>query len=137
MKQTIIVTIVLTLASALAISAQAQGRHDDKPHGMTKPAESASEAVSVPSAGGRHDDRPHGVVRATGTGVVKGIDAAGKKITLEHEAVKKFRLKASTHDFSVKDSQPLGALNEGDRVKFVLEKSGKNFVVVQIDKSEK
>ncbi len=137
MKHTLIATIVFTLGAAFATGAHAQGRHDDKPHGVAKPAESASEVVPVPSSGGRHDDRPHGVVRASGIGVIKGIDATGKKITLEHETVKRFQLKAATHEFRVKDSKSLVTLKEGDKVDFVLEKSGRDLAIVKLVKSEK
>jgi hypothetical protein len=51
--------VALVLGAAVAMTAAAQGRHDEKPHGSTKPATGQSEA-SGPSTGGRHDERPHG-----------------------------------------------------------------------------
>jgi len=41
-------------------SAAAQGRHDEKPHGSTKPSASATEGNYEPMPGGRHDEKPHG-----------------------------------------------------------------------------
>ncbi len=51
-------------AFALGITAAAgtyaQGRHDEKPHGMQKPAAQSGEQVSPGGPMGRHDERPHG-----------------------------------------------------------------------------
>ena len=41
-------------------SAASQGRHDEKPHGSTKPSASATEGNYEPMPGGRHDEKPHG-----------------------------------------------------------------------------
>lgn len=109
MKNTIISTIALTVAAAFAPIAQAQGRHDDP-------------------------GKTHGTVRVTSAGVIKRIDAPGKKITLEHESIGKFKLEAATHEFQVNDLKSLAKLNEGDKVDFVLEKSGRNLVVIQLRK---
>ena len=85
----------------------------------------------------RHDapGSAHGVVRANGSGVIKGIDASGSHITLEHETINKFKLEADTHEFSVKDRKTLRNLKEGDKVNFRLENSGQYLVVVQISKA--
>jgi hypothetical protein len=57
MKRALLTTAAFVLGTALATTSYAQGRHDEKPHGSTKP------AVSVPSAapvtGGRHDEGPY------------------------------------------------------------------------------
>lgn len=54
----------LIAAFALGISAAsgtyAQGRHDEKPHGMQKPTAQPAEQVSPGGPMGRHDERPHG-----------------------------------------------------------------------------
>lgn len=136
MKSTFTAAVMVTLVTIFASGVQAQGRHDEKPHAMPNPTKSSPETVHVPQTTGRHDERPHGVERANATGVVKRIDAAGKVIQLEHEPISTFKLKASTHDFSVKNAQALETLTKGDKVDFVLEKTGKNLHVVQISKSK-
>jgi Cu/Ag efflux protein CusF len=135
MKRTAIATLVFTIGTVLASAASAQGRHDDRPHGVAKPAESSVE--TVPSTGGRHDERPHGVVRASGVGVVRGIDTAAKKIKLDHESIGKFKLEAATHEFQVKSPKSLEGLKAGDSVKFVLEKAGSDYRIIEIGKSTK
>lgn len=58
MKRTVIATAILVFGTTLATAAYAQGRHDEKPHGSTKP--STSVTTGVPATGGRHDEGPHG-----------------------------------------------------------------------------
>lgn len=61
MKPITTATIAVILGMGLALSAAAQGRHDEKPHGSTKPSVSSTEGLApIPVAGGRHDERPHG-----------------------------------------------------------------------------
>jgi len=45
----------LTLVIAMPISSIAQGRHDEKPHGMMGPAQGAMQHAR-PATGGRHDE---------------------------------------------------------------------------------
>jgi len=59
MKRALIATVVLAFGTALATASFAQGRHDEKPHGSTKPSAGQSQAAG-PAMGGRHDERPHG-----------------------------------------------------------------------------
>lgn len=60
MKRTIITTVVFTFGTVLATTAFAQGRHDEKPHGSTKPSAEVAQYAPVSVSGGRHDERPHG-----------------------------------------------------------------------------
>lgn len=60
MKRALIATVVLAVGAALATASFAQGRHDEKPHGSTKPSAEAAQYAPVPVSGGRHDERPHG-----------------------------------------------------------------------------
>lgn len=54
-------TIALSVMTAGAV---AQGRHDEKPHGMMKPSASQDkERKTPPMTGGRHDERPHGMTK--------------------------------------------------------------------------
>lgn len=62
MKSSTLKTLVLVMTAALATTALAQGRHDEKPHGRQKPAQATKEsgAGNTAMSGGRHDERPHG-----------------------------------------------------------------------------
>mgnify|MGYP001318972922 CR=1 FL=1 len=60
MKRTSIAAMALVIGTALATTAFAQGRHDEKPHGSTKPSASTTEEKCGPTTGGRHDEKPHG-----------------------------------------------------------------------------
>ena len=60
MKQISIATIVFAVSTAVGSAAYAQGRHDDKPHGMPKNMPMATESQGAPAPAGRHDERPHG-----------------------------------------------------------------------------
>lgn len=72
MKRASIAVVTLALSTALAATAFAQGRHDEKPHGSTKPSAESTERKSQPMAGGRHDERPHGARKSA----AKKADAA-------------------------------------------------------------
>ena len=64
MKRDIATAIALVIGLALAGTAWAQGRHDDRPHGYDKrkaEAAAATKPATASSTGGRHDERPHGV----------------------------------------------------------------------------
>lgn len=60
MKRASIAAIILAFGTALAATAFAQGRHDEKPHGSTKPSAESTEGKYEPMPGGRHDEKPHG-----------------------------------------------------------------------------
>ena len=47
---------MLIAALTLSTAAYSQGRHDEKPHGSTKPAAEATD--KAPATGGRHDSGP-------------------------------------------------------------------------------
>ena len=66
MKRVSIATIIFVFGTALASAALAQGRHDEKPHGSTKPSASATEGQYEPMPGGRHDEKPHGPRKPAG-----------------------------------------------------------------------
>lgn len=57
---TAIVTAVFIFTTALGTASFAQGRHDDKPHGMPKDMPMAAESPAATAPAGRHDEKPHG-----------------------------------------------------------------------------
>ena len=60
MKLATALIAAFTLGIIAGPGAYAQGRHDDKPHGMQKPAAKAGDQASPGGMAGRHDERPHG-----------------------------------------------------------------------------
>ena len=65
MKTNFIAALAMVLGIALSATAFAQGRHDEKPHGMSQnsPAE-AKDGERKSTGSGRHDEKPHGVKKA-------------------------------------------------------------------------
>lgn len=75
--------LVAALTLAVASTAFAQGRHDEKPHGQ-KPAQASKEGKSQPPAmGGRHDEKPHGQPQGK-----SGKEAAGKTGGMKKDMMK-------------------------------------------------
>jgi len=79
MKRALIATVVLAFGTALATASFAQGRHDEKPHGSTKPSAGQSQAAG-PAMGGRHDERPHGTRKKPAQAVKSGEEAAPESV---------------------------------------------------------
>jgi len=82
MKRASIAAIILAFGTALAATAFAQGRHDEKPHGSTKPSAESTEGKYEPMPGGRHDEKPHGprklATKKADTTKPSAIDKDGK-----------------------------------------------------------
>lgn len=67
MKTKILAALTMILGIAFSTSAFAQGRHDEKPHGMGKPAATQESKVTRTATGGRHDEggTTHGAKKTT------------------------------------------------------------------------
>ena len=76
-----LIAATLGLAFVLPFAATAQGRHDEKPHGMTRPAATAPEQPRVAATGGRHDSglTTHGVKKRAAPKNPPLTDAAGQE----------------------------------------------------------
>lgn len=66
---------------------------------------------------------------------VRKIDPAGGKLSLEHGPLKNLGMPAMTMVFKAKDAAVLGQLKVGDRIRFVAERSGNDFLATQIEKA--
>lgn len=66
--------------------------------------------------------------------VVKKIDPAAGKVSLAHGPLKNLGMPAMTMVFKVKDPALLGRLKVGDRIRFVAELSGNDYLATQIEK---
>lgn len=78
MKRIAIAMTALLLGAGIATTVTAQGRHDEKPHGSTKPSASATEGNYEPMPGGRHDEKPHGPRKPVQKAESAATTAAGK-----------------------------------------------------------
>ena len=67
MKTKSLAALTVILGTALSTSAFAQGRHDEKPHGVGKPAAIQESKVTRTATGGRHDEgvTTHGARKTT------------------------------------------------------------------------
>lgn len=67
-------------------------------------------------------------------GEVRKIDAAKQKITLRHGPIASMGMPPMTMVFGVQDASLLEGLNVGDKVNFVVEQKGTQFVVTQLQR---
>ena len=66
MKSVSLAAFAMIIGLALSGTAFAQGRHDEKPHGMMKnPPAAATDTDRVYAGSGRHDEKPHGMKKPT------------------------------------------------------------------------
>jgi Cu(I)/Ag(I) efflux system protein CusF len=63
---------------------------------------------------------------------VRKIDAANQKITLRHGPLANLGMPPMTMVFSVKDATQLDGLNVGDKVQFVAQQQGSQFVATEL-----
>lgn len=69
---------------------------------------------------------------ASGAGTVVALNAAGKKITFDHGPMPEIDWPAMKMEFPVAPSVDLSKVKTGDKVRFTLTGSGKNFTVQSI-----
>lgn len=65
---------------------------------------------------------------------VRKIDKAGGKLTLKHEALRKFDMAGMTMAFRVTEPAMFDGLTVGDRVRFVPDKRNGQFVIIRIER---
>lgn len=68
----------------------------------------------------------------TATGVVKAVDPANGKVTLDHGPVKSLNWPAMTMTFAVKDKMLLDKLTAGKKVKVEFTQEGNDYVVTSV-----
>lgn len=103
--------IALSLLFALALPAVAS--ENDHQHASSTEAASADDYVNAE---------------------VRKIDADNGKLTLKHEALKRFDMPGMTMVFRVADPAMLASLAVGDKVRFIPDKVNGQYVVKKIDK---
>lgn len=65
LKKLMEIAAASVVIAALGMPAQAQSRHDEKPHGPPKKAVKKSD-IKQPAGGPRHDEKPHGAPAKAG-----------------------------------------------------------------------
>jgi Cu(I)/Ag(I) efflux system protein CusF len=66
-------------------------------------------------------------------GEIRKIDKDAKKITIKHGELKNLNMPPMTMVFRVKDPTMLDTVQSGDKISFVAEKSGGQFIVTRIE----
>lgn len=67
---------------------------------------------------------------------VKKVDLAAGKVTLTHGPLKNLGMPAMTMTFKVGDAAVLGKLKAGDKITFVAEMAGRDYLATRIDPSK-
>src|SRR5262245_12011642 len=67
-----------------------------------------------------------------GVGVVKSVDPAKGRVTLDHEPIKSMNWPAMTMAFSVKDKKLFDSLQSGKKVEFDFVQEGKEQVITAV-----
>src|SRR5262245_16020711 len=70
-----------------------------------------------------------------GTGTVTAVNAASRKITLDHAPIPEIKWPAMKMDFAVAPSVDLSKVKTGDKVRFTLTGSGTSYTVETINPS--
>jgi Cu/Ag efflux protein CusF len=99
-------------------------------------------AAALPAAadhhGGSHDAQGSAAARELAdefvNAEVRKIDVAAGKLTLKHEALRKFDMAGMTMAFRVTDPAMFDGLAVGDHVRFIPDKRNGAFVIVRIEK---
>ncbi|MCK8517119.1 copper-binding protein [Methylonatrum kenyense] len=78
-------------------------------------------AVPVPAHEAHHGGS---AVTAGGEGVLKGVDAEARAVTLSHEPIPELRWPAMTMDLPLRDADLVSGFETGDGVRFTLEQVG-------------
>lgn len=65
---------------------------------------------------------------------VKKVDAAAGKVTLSHGPLKNLGMPPMTMTFKAADPKAVGSLKAGDKIRFVAEMAGNDFVATRIEK---
>ena len=69
-------------------------------------------------------------------GEIRKVDKEFKKITIKHGEIKHLDMPAMTMVFQIKDPAVLDQIKAGDKVKFLVEKTGGAFVITEIQRTQ-
>lgn len=92
-------------------------------------------AFSVQASDEHSSHQGHAAAQSTASmsqGEVRKVDAARQKITLRHGPIANIGMPPMTMVFDVKDAALLEGVEVGDKVGFVVEQQGSQFVVTEL-----
>jgi Cu(I)/Ag(I) efflux system periplasmic protein CusF len=69
---------------------------------------------------------------AVSSGEIRKVDKSAGKLTIKHGELRNVGMPAMTMVFKVKDPSMLGAVKAGDKVNFIVEKAGSEFIVTKL-----
>lgn len=84
---------------------------------------------------GMKDTKGKAAKTAAGTGTITALNAANRKVTLDHAPMPEIDWPAMKMEFSVAASVDLSKIKTGDKVQFTLTGSGSNYTVQSITPS--
>jgi Cu(I)/Ag(I) efflux system periplasmic protein CusF len=94
-------------------------------------------ALASPAFASQHSDAPAtSSATATSQGEVRKIDAANQKITLRHGPLANLGMPPMTMVFQVQDAAQLEGLKVGDKVSFVAQQQGSQFVASELQAAQ-
>ena len=111
MKQSIALSLVLALSTAIPATSHAQSSG-------VKGMDTAKKPIAGTQAA------------HTATGVVKKVDAKAGAVTLAHDPIKSLNWPAMTMDFRVRDKASLATLKPGQKIEFELVEEKKGSYVI-------
>lgn len=99
---------------------------------------SISLLLSSTASAQRHDEggSTHGLSRTTGKGTITQIDLPAKKVTLDHDAIGKYKMEAGSHDFPIRSASTASKVAVGDKVDFTIESKGSTMVITRLRKQK-
>lgn len=109
--------VALTFASALAAA-----QHHE--HGAK---------TSTSAAGGLQKAATEATTNAMSEGEIRKVNKDARKITIRHGELKNLDMPPMTMVFQVNDPAMLGQVKAGDRIRFVADKVGGKFTVMQLE----
>ncbi len=110
---------IFTLAASIGVAltaAAAETMGDASPYYEDETTASVQIPLSGPYAPGR----------------VVAVDRAAGRITIEYPPIPQLLLEGGTRNFAVQDAALLTSVAPGDKVRFEVERAGRNFVVRRI-----
>lgn len=118
MKKVILVTLLFSVLSTIAISSYAFGNGKQEEYSLNEKLKSLNKTAKI------------NVITGKGQVVLINIDRT--MITLKHEPIAAINWPAMTMAFKVKNSAILANTKVGDKVIFTLAPDGKNYMVTSI-----
>jgi Cu(I)/Ag(I) efflux system protein CusF len=95
----------------------------------------AAAAIPVAAETGHEAASAHAAAKAAtahGVGVVRSVDTAQGKVTLQHEPIESLGWPAMTMAFQVSDPKLLEGLAPGRKVQFAFVQKGRAYVITEI-----